>query len=122
MLDKKSMAILKSLNKLSFGCTYKVVTIDEIVQNLSTKNIYDHDNIKQIMDFLSKQEYINIKFSEEDTFCYSLLPKARIYLEQGTQQNNKRKKIHLSFLSYFFIVLSSFLGCSLALAFFIYCL
>lgn len=122
MLDKKSMAILKSLNKLSFGCTYKVVTVDEIVQNLSTKNIYDQENIKQIMDFLSKQEYINIKFSEEDTFCYSLLPKARIYLEQGNLQNNKRKKTYLSFWCYVLVVISAFLGSALALAFFIYCL
>ena len=39
MLDKKSTAVLKSLNKLSEGCTYKVVTSDEIIMNLSQKNL-----------------------------------------------------------------------------------
>ena len=95
MLDKKSIAILKSLNKLSEGCTYKVVTCDEIITNLSQKSLFDHDNVKEIMEYLEKQEFINIKFCEQDTFCFSLLPKARIYLEQSNK-TTKRKPQNLT--------------------------
>lgn len=119
MLDKKSTAILKTLNKLSEGCTYKVITSDEIIVNLSQKNLYDHDNIKEIIEFLNKQEYINLKFCEEDTFCYTLLPKARIYLEQ-TATSNKIKRKNLSFTNYLFVMIASFIGCMLAMLIFIY--
>jgi len=119
MLDKQSTAVLKSLNKLCEGCTYKVVTSDEIIMNLSQKNLYDHDNIKEIVDFLEKQEYINLKFSEENTYCYSLLPKARILLEQ-TNKNSKVKKLCLPTVTYVFIMIASFVGCMLAMLLFFY--
>ncbi len=119
MLDKKSTAILKSLNKLSEGCTYKVVTSDEIIMNLSQKNLYDHDNIKEIIDFLNKQEYLNLKFSEENTYCYTLLPKARIFLEQNSTQT-RTKKIQFPLSSYVFVMLASFAGCLLSMLIFFY--
>ena len=119
MLDKKSTAILKSLNKLSEGCTYKVVTSDEILLNISQKNLYDQENIKEIINFLDKQDYINIKFSEENTYCYSLLPKARIYLEQASL-NNKSKKQKFQTMHYVFVMIASFIGTLLAMIIFIY--
>ena len=119
MLDKKSTAVLKSLNKLSEGCTYKVVTSDEIIMNLSQKNLYDHDNIKEIIDFLNKHEYLNLKFSEENTYCYTLLPKARIFLEQ-TISNSKPKKMQFQMQTYLFVMISSFIGCLLAMLIFFY--
>ena len=119
MLDKKSTAVLKSLNKLSEGCTYKVVTSDEIIVNLSQKNLYDHDNIKEIIDYLSKQEYLNLKFSEENTYCYTLLPKARIYLEQNTIKA-KPKQLQFETKTYLFIMIASFIGCLLAMLIFFY--
>ena len=119
MLDKKSTTVLKSLNKLSEGCTYKVVTSDEIIMNLSQKNLYDHDNIKEIIDFLNKHEYLNLKFSEENTYCYTLLPKARIYLEQSVS-NSKPKKMQFQMQTYLFVMISSFIGTMLAMLIFFY--
>ena len=119
VLDKKSTAVLKSLNKLSEGCTYKVVTSDEIIMNLSQKNLYDHDNIKEIIDFLNKHEYLNLKFSEENTYCYTLLPKARIYLEQSVS-NAKPKKLQFQMQTYVFIMIASFIGTMLAMLIFFY--
>jgi phage-related protein len=119
VLDKKSTAVLKSLNKLSEGCTYKVVTSDEIIVNLSQKNLYDHDNIKEIIDYLNKQEYLNLKFSEENTYCYTLLPKARIYLEQSST-NTKPKRLQFETKTYLFIMIASFIGCFLAMLIFFY--
>ena len=119
MLDKKSTAVLKSLNKLSEGCTYKVVTSDEIIMNLSQKNLYDHDNIKEIIDFLNKHEYLNLKFSEENTYCYTLLPKARIFLEQAIS-NAKPKKMQFQMQTYLFVMIASFIGTMLAMLIFFY--
>ena len=77
MLDKNTTSVLKVLNKLTEGNAYKVVTGEDILSNLSQKSQFDYEIIKQIIDFLEKQQYINIKFCEENTYCYSLLPKAK---------------------------------------------
>lgn len=95
MLDKKTSAVLKSLGKLSEDSAYKVITMEEILNTLPNK-LYDVDSIKNTVDFLEKQEYIIIKFQEDYTFCYSLLPKARIYLETETTKS-KTKKVELPF-------------------------
>ena len=118
MLDKKSIVILKSLNKLSEGCTYKVTTSDEIISNLSQKSLYDHDNVKEILDYLEKQEFINIKFSEENTYCYSLLPKARIYLEQT--KPSKRKTSNFTIKNYLVFAVICFVSSIIALIVFFY--
>lgn len=119
MLDKKSLTLLKALNKLSAGSAYKVITADEILACLTQKSMYDFDTIKEILDFLEKQEYINIKFSEENTYCYSLLPKARIYLEQ-TNSKIKSKTEKQPLTSYAFTLIASFMGTTLAMLIFIY--
>ena len=96
MLDKKTTAVLKVLGKFGEDCAYKVVTVEEIMSALNSRSQYDADSIKQIIEYLCKQEYIVLKFEEDATFCYSLLPKARIYLEQETAKS-KVKKQHLPY-------------------------
>lgn len=119
MLDKKTTSVLKVLNKLAEGNAYKVSTGDEILSNLTQKSLYDLETIKQIIDFLEKQQYLNIKFSEENTYCYSLLPKARIYLEQElTKTPNKKGSAPM--LPYVYSMLASFIGTMLALLIFFY--
>ena len=118
MLDKKTISVLKILNKLSEGSAYKVITVDDVLNSLTSKSQYDNEVIKQIIDFLEKQQYINIKFSEDNTYCYSLLPKARICLEQETKPRSKKQ--NFSWLSYLFTMLAAFLGTLLALFIFFY--
>ncbi len=119
MLDKKTTAVLHTLNKLSEGNAYKVVTADEILSNLTQKSQFDVEIIKQCIEFLEKQQYIVIKFSEESTYRYSLLPKARICLEQ---ENHKTpiKKISSPIMTYVYIMIASFIGTMLALLIFFY--
>lgn len=119
MLDKKTTAILKVLNKLVDGNTYKVVTGDEILNNVNQKSQFDLETIKQIIDYLEKQQYLVIKFSEENTYCFSLLPKARIYLEQE-QSKHKVKKNNQNIMNYVYIMIASFIGTMLALLIFFY--
>jgi predicted transcriptional regulator len=119
MLDKKSLSVLKVLNKLTDGTAYKVTTSDEIISMLTQKAQYDNDSIRQIMDFLEKQEYLTIKFSEENTYCYSLLPKAHIVIEQESSKP-KAKKSNLTAMQYVLVAISAFVGTMLALLIFFY--
>jgi len=119
MLDKKSIIVLKALNKLADGSAYKVITSEEILTNLSQRSQYDLDSIRQIMDFLEKQEYINIKFSEDTTFCYSLSPKARVYLEQESNRSHPKKNKN-TLMVYVYTMIAAFIGTMLALLIFFY--
>jgi hypothetical protein len=96
MLDKKTTSVLKVLGKLGEDCAYKVVTVEEVLTALPSRGQYDADMVKQIIEYLCKQEYVVLKFEEDMTFCYSLLPKARIYLEQDNAKV-KTKKQHLPY-------------------------
>ncbi len=119
MLDKKTSNVLRILNKMTEGSAYKVVTIDEILSNISQKSQFDIETIKQSIEFLEKQQYLSIKFSEENTYCYSLMPKARIYLEQETQKA-VIKKTSSNIMIYVYVMLSAFIGTMLALLIFFY--
>ena len=119
MLDKKTTSVLKSLNKLAENNAYKVVTTDEILSNLNQKSQFDLETIKQCIEFLEKQQYLNIKFCEENTYCYSLMPKARIYLEQENPKPCLKKKTN-ELMMYVYIMLASFIGTMLALLVFFY--
>lgn len=102
MLDKKTTAVLYSLGKLSGDSAYKVINVEEVLSSLPAK-AYDIDSVKETIDFLAKQEYIVIKFEEDYTFCYSLLPKARIFLE--TEANKTKAKPPK--LPFYYIVLTA---------------
>lgn len=119
MLDKKTTSVLKSLSKLAENNAYKVVTTDEILSNLNQKSQFDLETIKQCIEFLEKQQYLNIKFCEENTYCYSLMPKARIYLEQENPKPSSKKKNN-ELMMYVYIMLASFIGTMLALLVFFY--
>ncbi|MBQ7798660.1 MAG: hypothetical protein IJ371_06020 [Clostridia bacterium] len=119
MLDKKTTAVLKVLGRLGEDCAYKVVTVEEILSSLNSRNQYDADSVKQIIEYLCKQEYIVLKFEEDVTFCYSLLPKARIYLEQDSVKV-KAKKQHLPYGWLFLCLLMSGVGSFVANLLFYY--
>jgi hypothetical protein len=119
MLDKKTTMVLKVLGKLGEDCAYKVVTVEEILSSISSRNQYDADSVKQIIEFLCKQEYIVLKFEEDETFCYSLLPKARIYLEQDSVKV-KPKKQHLPYGWLVLCMVMSAVGCFVANVLFYY--
>ncbi len=111
MLDKNAFTILKVLNKLA-DADYKVITVEEIISANTSKLNFDEESVKQIILFLSKQEYINIKFSEDNTYCYSVLPKAKQLIEQGSPKKARNKT---PYLCYLIVGLSAFIGTLLAL-------
>ena len=119
MLDKKTAIVLRALNRLTEGNAYKVVTANEILSNISQKSQFDLETIKQSIEFLEKQQYINIKFYEENTYCYSLMPKARIFLEQENTKSSVKKN-NQNVMQYVYIMLASFIGSMFAMLIFFY--
>lgn len=118
MLDNRSIAVLNSLNNLSQINSYKVVTIEEILDNIKKNYQFDQNDIKQSMEFLDKQGFINIKFSDKNTYCYCLLPKTKFILEETKEKSSNGKSNN--FYSLLLIMLASFIGSMSALLVFYY--
>ena len=118
MLNTVHISILKALNKLSNNTAYKVVTIEEIYSLLKNLDLTSEDIAKEI-ESLEKQNYLIIKFSEENTYCYSLTEKAKMLLTQEEIQP-KTRFIKSSIMQYIYVAIASFVGTLLALLILIY--
>ncbi len=103
MLDKKCGEVLRVLKKLNAEESYKVVTLEEIAGELKGFSLAV---IKQCMDTLAREGYINIKFCEDNTYCYSIKKQISAQQEVAAKPNNK--------LMYLYIFLAAFAGSFLA--------
>lgn len=119
MLDDKQIAVLKVLNKLVTTGTFKVVTNDEISALLSQKIAIESEQIKPIVEFLGKENYINLKFAEDNTYCYAITSKTTLYFAQLASIPQK-KKSKSPILIFFISMLASFIGTMLAMMIFFY--
>ena len=78
MLDKQNYKIISKLQKLCPDGSYKVFDIEELCSlfNLN-KDALDND-FKHLKD----NEFIDIKYSDDNVICLCLLPKSRQLEEQ----------------------------------------
>ena len=85
MLDKRTVKLLKNLAHICEDGTFKVIDIPDMAKVISKKA--DADTIRPILKFLADDALIDIKYSDENKYCLSVLPKGRVFVE--TQDSNK---------------------------------
>ena len=78
MLDKQNTKIINKLDKLCEGGAYKVFDFSQLSKETGTKI----DTLKNDLQFLKENEYIDIKYSDESVVCLSVLSKGRQVKEQ----------------------------------------
>jgi len=103
MLDKRSVKLLVFLVRSCEDGSFKVIETEDLTKAVSSRA--DLDVIRPILKFLRDSEMIDIKYSDENKYCLSVLPKGRVYVET---YNVKRKEIALSRRMAMFIILGSF--------------
>ena len=116
MLDKFGLKILSYLNKISQNGEYKVLTFDDIKKHLNDINI-KNEILEKTLDFLSKNDYIKIKFQDEEQICYCSLAKAKI-VEDDTKlvsKNDKQTLNKMILLNIIFSSIAAFLGAFVAI-------
>lgn len=116
MLDKVTTAFLSVLSKIVADGSYKVITSSELVAMLPENVKFEVENVKHTIDFLQKHEYIALKFEENQTYCYTLLPKARILLEQETltkkdKKHKTKNTLGWCLICFFATAAATFLAC-----------
>ena len=112
MLDKQNIKILKKLQKLCPDGSYKVFDLSELISLFNvSKDALDND-LKHLKD----NEYIDIKYADDNVICLCLLPKSR----QLEEQESAKSYSHLNIMKVMLIAgifsgIMAFLGAFVAI-------
>lgn len=77
MLDSQLSAVLKVLNQLSDG-SYKIAEADEIIGKLPEPDRCTKVELAGFLRMLADNDYIGVKYSSIDEYCFATLSKARV--------------------------------------------
>ena len=114
MLDKLNKAIIKVLNDLCGGSSYKILEISEVIDKLAKFSI-DYEILNNNLHYLQERQYIDIKYIDEKEVCLALLPKARIHSEEEEEEVKKKISYYkLAIITSICSVIGAFIGGFLA--------
>lgn len=114
MLDIKSNIVLKILCKECPNGSYKIVDAGDIISAMPNKYKVDSEGLEHILIYLERQDYISIKYDDDNVYCLAVLPFGFQHCESSNQKEASQKRklpLYLMFIIYFFL---SFLACFLA--------
>lgn len=117
MLDKFGYKLLNILNEYSNNGDYVVLEYEDIFAKFKKQKI-NNEILNNTLNYLVQNDYIKIKYKDEDEFCYACLTKARMISEtdeiriKSDKQNNKYLILNIIFSS-----ISAFFGAVLAILF-----
>ena len=80
MLDKITSAVLEIVNAGTEG-SYKVMETADFLALLPAKRKTDEQGLANALKFLGERGYIDVKYSDNGTYCLCSLPKGRMYAE-----------------------------------------
>jgi hypothetical protein len=82
MLDKKTARFLAKLNQFCADGSYKIIEKSEPHGALNAKAGGEPGALAQLLRYLSDNELIDVKYTDEAVCCLSVLPKGRVALEE----------------------------------------
>ena len=74
MIDTKSKLVLKILKNECKDGSYKIIEIADIISSLPRHYKMDSDTIKNILNYLERQDLISIKYDDDDVYCVAIMP------------------------------------------------
>lgn len=118
MIDIKTKLVLKILAQECGNGNYKIVEISDIIMALPKRYRMDSDAVKHILEHLERQDYISIKYDDEDIYCLAVLPFGFETLESDSLMDFNRKKEKqkkFSVLTFVLCFASALLGTTLGI-------
>ena len=118
MIDIKTKLVLKILAQECRNGNYKIVEVSDIIMALPKRFRMDSDAIKHILEHLERQDFISIKYDDEDIYCLAVLPFGFEILENDSFSDLNRKKEKqkkFSMLTFILCFASALLGTTLGI-------
>ena len=91
MLDKRTSKLLSVLTKACTDGSYKIIEIGELIKDMLPRFHVSAEELGSIMRFLSNNEMIDVKYSDENVYCIAILPKGRVASEEAHVEKKGRK-------------------------------
>ena len=112
MLDERTNILLKFINEYCKDQSYKVLDIDELKSAYPERFKMDREGISQIVQYLKNREYIAVKYSDNEQYCLSPLPKGRQYFEAQTERllNERLERNKTAKIVFWASLIGAFLG------------
>lgn len=92
MIDIKSKIVLKILAKECPNGAYKIVDTSDIISAMPNKYKVDSEGLKHVLIYLERQDYISIKYDDENLYCIAVLPYGYEICENNNQKESSKKK------------------------------
>lgn len=89
MLDKRTSALLQSINDFCSSGTYKIFSEEDFLSAFPEKWGVTAEALAQMLDYLSENGYINVKYSGGGMYCICPLPLGRGYCEQEAEKQQR---------------------------------
>ena len=111
MLDKQTSILLANLNSICQDGSYKVIDKKDLINLNSKKNKLNEDSLKAMIEHLQERNYLSIKYSDDNVYCLSVLPKGRLFDEKSKElAKEKRKYNKLIIVTLSLSSIASFIG------------
>ncbi|MEG1499611.1 MAG: hypothetical protein RR400_00860 [Clostridia bacterium] len=120
MIDKRSQTLLNYINKECAEGSYKTLEICDIIGCFDKKLKVDKDLVFQVLTNLEINEFVDVKYHDNNVVCLAPLPKGRFEFERFNENkqikaSSKQAKNNQIVLIFFSAFLGAFLGCLVAI-------
>ena len=107
--------MMQNLLKVCSDGSYKIIEISELIKGMLPRYKSDAEGIAQIIKFLSGNDLIDVKYSDENVYCVAVLPKGRV-IEESDQTKKQGKTLGRWFIAVMLIgcFAAAFLGAFVA--------
>ncbi len=89
MLDRRTSALLQTINDFCASGTYKVFSSEDFLASFPEKWGVTSESLAQMLGYLSENGYINIKYSGSGMYCICPLPLGRSYCEREAEKKDE---------------------------------
>jgi len=79
MLDKRTLRFLSIISRICDDGSYKIIEKAELAKEMVRGT--EPAVLNQMVRFLSDNEMIDVKYTDETVFCLTVLPKGRVAVE-----------------------------------------
>ncbi len=104
MLDERSAALLAAVNDACTGGGFKIIEQEELARALPG----GEDDVGKTLSFLAENNFIELRYAEEGTYCVRPMPAGRTFLERSQREKREREQSRRDVL--FHAAIGAFLG------------